>query len=495
LNSAAQFSAFRAGAGFLKMRTDYHTSGGLQISNILNTGTQGEENYKDYSSDSLTLQMVTAFDNNLNTTKVPFLYLGARPEFNFAKEKATVTFTSFASNSDFKLSEGVSVPTEGMALPILAVRDYTLTLSGAKTNIPPSFSFRLHDKEIGTDAGTYKALSESCYFDWSASATGAEVYAILQYNAPLTAADLRQNHLAGLAKFFRLDISAYLDMSDAQRAAVHTAMADRALSDDRATVVAAYVAATTDYYEGLGLSKDETLNAAFAALAAAAHLDVHRLTILDKPDAFMQALVDEFDPAYAVSKTVIGSILDKDTEFIYLNFFAETRVRTENGANVLPGVRATFEIDEEMYAELIKTYGEGAVEFGTHIVVDGEVRATLAFTPKANAEGGYDYVGTNTVAGKAPVAAMTKVVTDKNGEEHLTYTYAVTYDTLSKEMLEREFSFRRFIKLGNETYEITVDCSVFDTVFSGAEVYGYFAENGYADDDVVKSVMGVLNAQ
>ena len=363
-NSRTQFSAFRAGAGFLKMRTDYHSSGGLQIYNILNTGSEKDNNLKDYASDSLTLQMVTAFDNNLNAAKkVSFLYLGARPEVHFKKDAATMTFTSFASNSDFKLLEGVTVPTEGMDIPIEEVHDYTLTLSGAKTNTAPTFSFRLHDKEIGTVAGTYKGLSESFYFGWSESAENAEIYAIRQYNAPLSAADLRQNHLADLAKFFRLDISPLLRsgevaISKNDIATLAVLMSSYTLKDDREEVVAAFATAL----DAIKLEGEGDAFEVFAAAVNAGLVDAAAVRAL--PEEFRGEIFEAFktfrdaNPAAdaAACQAAVDAALDtvlareyrdyygKPPALTAADFFAKTGESTEAALH-FAAVAAAFSMD------------------------------------------------------------------------------------------------------------------------------------------------------
>ncbi len=275
-NSNTQYSAFRADAGFLKMRTDYHSSGGFQISNILNTGKAGEDSYKDHSSDSLTLQMVTAFSNDLNATgKVPFLYLGIRPVVSFEKERAAITFTGFASNSDFLPIEGATLPKDGTSLTLTDVNDYTMTLTGGKTNTEPVFSLRLHDRELYSIAGTYKGLSESFYFGWSDSAKNAELYALRQYNVPLSTSDLRQNHLADLCKFFRLDISPLIKDGEVSVnrndiAALAVLMSSFTLRDSREDVEAAFRAAMDAItLKGEGDAFDTFVAAANAALVDA----------------------------------------------------------------------------------------------------------------------------------------------------------------------------------------------------------------------------------
>lgn len=281
-NSTMQYSAFRAGSGFIRMRDDYHASGGLQIANILNTGKQGEDSFRDYSSDSLSLQVITAFNNSLNATNVvPFLYLGARPTFTFSTTNATMTFTGFASNSDFKVAEGATVPTEGVTVPIGGVLDYTLTLSGGATNTAPIFSIRLHDREIASLPGTYKGLSESLYFGWSQTAKHAGVYAIRQYNTALSATDLRRNHLADLCKFFRLDIAPLfadgeITVSENDLATVAVLMSEYTLKDDRETVVAGFETAL----DAIALEGEGDDFSIFAAAVNAGLVDAARVRAL-----------------------------------------------------------------------------------------------------------------------------------------------------------------------------------------------------------------------
>ena len=197
----------------------------------------------------------------------------------------------------------------------------------------------------------------------------------------------------------------------------------------------------------------------------------------------MQSLVDTFDPAYAVSDVVVGSILADATEFVLLNLYSGTQIRIDNGANTTAGLRMGFTVDEELLAALLAEHA--TVSFGTEILVGGEVKATLAFDATADGEE-IGYTGTNTVGAKEPVAA---IITD-NGDGTATYVYTVAYE--GEDDYENEFTVRRFIVLDGETYTVDVSCSVFGSEFSAAEVYGYFAENGYEDDAVVQSVLSSL---
>ena len=304
------------------------------------------------------------------------------------------------------------------------------------------------------------------------------MYALRYYTGILTDEEAAQNHFADLAKFFRLDLSVYYNMSADERAVFHAALVNVPLDASRDEVVAACAAATEEYYKALALSSDAELNAAFNALAYATQLDVKRLALLGdgQADAFMQALTAEFDPAYSISVTVVTALYTDATDFVKTNLFGGTSVRIDNGANTDAGIRGTFTVDEALLAELIAEYG--TITFGTEIVVDGAVKSTLSFVATAK-DGAISYSGGEIVA---------------NGDGTATYIYTMVYgeDDMTDEILNGEFSYRRFIKLGDATYTVDVVCSVFGDTFSAAEVYGYFAANGYAEDAVVNSVLAAL---
>lgn len=77
---------------------------------------------------------------------------------------------------------------------------------------------------------------------WRLSNQGARrtVYAARYYNRNLTSAEMAQNHFADLAKWFRLDLSKYLTLSEGDRAKVHEVFADYTIFSDRDALAAAY---------------------------------------------------------------------------------------------------------------------------------------------------------------------------------------------------------------------------------------------------------------
>ncbi len=63
-----------------------------------------------------------------------------------------------------------------------------------------------------------------------------DIYAVRIYAKTLTTAEIKQNHFADLAKFFRLDISGYHDLTATEKAAVHAIAAGYTFESDKDTV-------------------------------------------------------------------------------------------------------------------------------------------------------------------------------------------------------------------------------------------------------------------
>lgn len=233
-NSKLLFTVATVGDGYALMRNDYHSSGGFLLTRV--TGKL---------EDTTSLQIVTLLGENASS---PFiLYGNSRLTLSPAGENALKP-TGFASNSAFKLNDGVAFPSAG-SIATDRVQDLTYTIAGARGTAPypATFSLKTHTDTLLSVAGSYTP-GDTNYFGWSGTAKSARVYAVRNYYEPLSAADLQRNHLADLCKFFRLDITPLMSGEVGERtlsasapvlATVAARMAGYTLADDRATVAAA----------------------------------------------------------------------------------------------------------------------------------------------------------------------------------------------------------------------------------------------------------------
>ena len=315
-----------------------------------------------------------------------------------------------------------------------------------------------------------------------------DVYAIRYYSRALTEAETLQNHFADLAKYFRLDIANYLAMTADEKAALHAAMADCKVTDDRDAVVAAYYAGCAAQYANLAVTDDADVNEALSAFATAVGLDVSRLVKMTAGEALVAKILALADPAYATSYDVVNYYLDKEVlDFWGVTAFDGISVRVDNGALAADaGVRALYSINEATLREMIRKYGvESKLTFGAKIAVDGVAAATLSFTATLAEDGSLSYVGVN--------SADDGAVAVKTVDGKLSFSYTVTYteEQLTEANLAAEYAFVRFVTIAGEDVVIDHGNAVFGETVSAAEAYGYFAD-AYAEDAVVAKVVAAL---
>ena len=324
-----------------------------------------------------------------------------------------------------------------------------------------------------------------------------DVYAIRYYDRAITKAETLQNHFADLAKFYRLDIGNYLAMTADEKTALHEAMQTVLIGDGREDVVEAYYAACGAQYAALTVTGDAATDAALRVFAATVDLDVSRLAKLSANKALAEKVLALADTAYATNGDVVNYRLDQEVlDFWEVNESKGVSVRVDNAySDKQAGVRAEYAIGVDLIKTMIDKYGvDGAITFGTKIMMNGNEAAILSFTATKDnaAENGLAIVGTNTVVKTGAVtAANTKVV---GGQ--LTYTYTVNYtdaQLTQVNLLDLEYSFVRFVEIHGEEFVIDHGNKEFGDRVSLREAYSHFAGD-YATDSVVTKVMEALAA-
>lgn len=137
------------------------------------------------------------------------------------------------------------------------------------------------------------------YWNWSTIRNN--VYAVRYYEGELTAAENAQNHFADLAKWYRLNISGFSALSDAQKQTVYAAMAEFGFDEDRDAVQGALMAVLSpiarEAYEALK-GEDSALNA-LIDLAAEYSMDL------------TDVLAFEGDLSYVYATVTAGALIGK----------------------------------------------------------------------------------------------------------------------------------------------------------------------------------------
>ena len=319
--------------------------------------------------------------------------------------------------------------------------------------------------------------SNTHYIGWGVAHEHMKMYAFRQYNRVLSEAEIAQNHFADLAKFYRLDLSGYYMMSDAQKAAAHTAFTAYGLGEiEREELQDLLNEACAVLYDGIVIIEgDAAANAEFLELAVIATLDLSAIAMLT-PDAraeFAYGMLADFDPDYAVA-AIIAYHYAARTELFSALTFAGYQVRLDSGASLAnyAGVRAVFDIDEAAIAAIL------AKNEGKSVIL------TIGAT-------GLDFAGytiTYTMVEGALVATGADVYERGEGKS---VNVMVTYkgDEITKENLALAYSFNYTIAVSDaEATAFAVNSATFGESVSAAEVYGYFYNNGYATDRVVAEV-------
>ena len=330
----------------------------------------------------------------------------------------------------------------------------------------------------GTNENYTKLDGSTYYVGWGKVQPNIKMYALRQYDRVLSDAEIAQNHFADIAKFYRLDLTGYYMLNDAQKAAVHTAFTaytmDGALERDELQAILTEECAVI--YDGIVLIADAEANAKFLALATVAALDLSAIASLT-PDAraeFVYGMLYDFDPAYA-SAAIVAYHYAERTELFAALTFAGYQVRLDSGAALAnyAGVRAVFDINETAIAAIL------AKNEGKSVII------TVGATGFAFA----GYTITYTMEDGALVATGADIYERGEGKS---VNIMVTYkgDEITKANLLLEYSFNYTIALGDaEATAFVADSATFGDTVSAAELYGYFYDNGYATDSVVAEVV------
>ena len=285
----------------------------------------------------------------------------------------------------------------------------------------------------------------------SSQAMRMKLYAFRYYDRMLSADEMKQNHLADLAKWFRADIDLLTALTDEQFAQ---------LAADALVINVGF----------------ETLTVGDTGMTPKAYIE-------DKAAEMVAA-----NEAAAPALTFAGY---------------QVRIDTGYASNTYAGVRAVFDIDTALVAELLET--EEEVLLSVDIKLDGEarVRLTILYT---QAGGTTPVSVTKTVLSTGATTAYSadNIIERENeaGETVTSFVYAVTYQgaAATKENYETEFSYAYSVATGSglttaaasyagHTLSEVVSGTFGETV-SAKELYTYFANlPEFAADALVTGVV------
>ena len=503
-NAEKCFSVYTHGDGYIQMRTDFHSSGGLQIGNVVRLYGK---------SDNMSFQTVTAYKKiGVGLSGTPILWHNVRPQYAVVDSEHSrfdKVVTGFAA-SGFPSSAQIPLGYEN-------VNDITYTMAGGKNNGDTGiFMIRTPGETLVSAAGTYGSLDDTTYFDYNHQAKSMRIYAFREYNTELTDAAILKNHFADIAKFYRLDLGMYDLMSEAIRNEMYAAFAAYTLDGDatRDTLQGLVNRFGAKVYAGKILIEDEAKNSAFLELAAAAMLNLAAIENLEGASrtALVEAFLADFDPAYAINSAVVRYHYDIATYNLGVLTFAGYQVRLDSGSEFAnyAGVRAVYDIDMERLEKLCRDNLGKEIGLSVDVIAGGSTVASLDFVYSWNEEtcklvGG----GINSATGEEAILATRTV----GGEEVTCFYYTVTFkgDSFDKELLEAEYGYQYSINIGTNVYAgegedeedldieksdvFNVTSTTFGNTVSAARVYEYFYSNGYADDAMVSVVHAFLNPQ
>ena len=360
---------------------------------------------------------------------------------------------------------------------------FTMTASAELRDGDDYFILRTEDGVVGQIEAPYEVNGtrldySTHYIGWGTVHKHMKAYAFRQYDRVLTDAELLQNHFADLAKFYRLDLSGYNMMNDEQKAATHLALNGFDLGTDaKDAIQAALNAEAAKLYNGIVIIEgNEADNAKFIELAVLATLNLDAIKNLtaDARAEFAYAMLSDFNPDYVVNAAVVAYHYAERTEVFAALTFAGYQVRLDSGASLAnyAGVRAVFDINEDAIAAILeKNEGKSVV-------------LTIGATGALNVS----YTITYTMENGELVVATDADIYERGEGKSMNIMVTYKGDEIAKANLDLEYSFNYTIAVGDAANAFEVNSATFGDTVSAAEVYGYFYNNGYANDRVVAEV-------
>lgn len=207
-------SAYQLERGYVLLREESHSSGGLQIS-----GLGSAANFSDNTA------MHIIYDASESGRSNPhILWHNLRPSFDKDGK-----LTGFADGADTFTVKADGITSASTDFSVLRNEVYQLT--GAETKGGTEDVFTIWDKSgvLASAQGTYDPkphpttgadryanFINTVYLNWSDHMNNGKVYAIRQYNDGFASENYAQNNFADLCKWYKLDMGLYDTLNPAQ---------------------------------------------------------------------------------------------------------------------------------------------------------------------------------------------------------------------------------------------------------------------------------------
>ena len=398
--------------GYLQLRSGRPTDNYLNLSGLPNVNQIAASSLV---SDAMTQQIVGVHDAKASNGNPILMFGNARINVRYDQVANGMTFYSVGTN--FTPSETVRPSV------ILSSEATTLTFelrnfkSNALTNGAGALGIKNGTTSLVTLNGFYAGAGANAHTFGIGygNSTAMKLYATRYYNVSLTADELAQNHFADLAKFFRLNLSGFETLGDAEKKALYAAVSTFDLTSDRVAVQDAVSAVLTPCarktYEAMK-GEDAKINA-FLDVAADYLLDVSAVlaakrdvssvyetvtadALAGKTAAEAQAILDEayFDAYYYLSYAIPGE--DAFNAFLAALAEGEAHLNVEHlmalpKAERLTGAALALEQDaiDAYVAEKMADYKTADYDYDSLYVQDGLLSQTDFF--KLNSYWGESY--------------------------------------------------------------------------------------------------------
>ncbi len=472
--AAKAYGFFTQEDGYIRIRTDGYGSGGLQLAGIGN-----------YIDNDVTQQLVLT---PMETLKSNFtIFYNVRPTVSYSGTELKITNVTDGMKN-VTVNESKQIPLDGaidftLGLHMDTVYTDTEVKEGASS--PAVVTVSTEDGSFAKFTGTY-SRNDAMYVGWS-NTTDLKLYAWRQYDRALTQEEIRQNHFADLAKFFRLNLAPYALLTEAEKAEVQEALHGFNLeTSTREEVLAAYMNVVDAHYAAAA----EALDASLVAVAKEVGLDLTSLLAIREEESralIASAVTDEFSVGYSMNATVVRGELAKAMTFLgSIDFLGvQVRLATGNENDEMPGVRSLFEIDRNALCAVLASGKE--VTLGATVAI-GENEYTIYFNPTL--EGGE--LRFDEQSGKLTEIEL------PDGKSIFGFAYTVvfsgweSYDEATAHALyNTEFDYSFFVSVDGVRYTRDVTYSQFENgTVSAYKAYSYlYDEAEHAGDKIFKEVL------
>ncbi len=274
-NAATFLSAYTLGNGYITIRDDIHSSGGLQI------GGFGGANFTDDTA------MQVVYDASAKIANPHIIWHNFRPSFSGGELTSPGGTDTFAPDADGVNATGT--------VDFTKVNNLVYAQTGGATEGGTDDTFTIWDASgvLASVTGTYVGsdnYKNTTYFGWSKTMSGDKIYAVRQYIEGFTSENYAQNNFADLCKWYKLDMGLFATLNPTQVAELRTELLAFAETEGitvggdaaaRTALQAKFTELSVDIaYSELTEADDSPAAAAFSEVAKAVMADISGLLAL-----------------------------------------------------------------------------------------------------------------------------------------------------------------------------------------------------------------------